>query len=225
MVKKRIGIGFVVMGAVLLTAALLLFLHNEREDRLAGQASQAALAQMQRYLQESPLAPETIPGETQLPGETGPAEETTAPPSELTVVTIDGSDYIGYLSIPEYDLELPIQADWSMDKLRVSPCLQYGSPLTDDAVIAAHNFKQHFLPLHSIAVGENLSFTDMNGNTIHYQVVEWKVIDPTSVYEVIDSDYDLILYTCTIGGQSRVTVRCNRVEHIPQPLADPTPES
>lgn len=222
MVKKRIGIGFVVMGAVLLTAALLLFLHNEGEDRLAGRASQTALAQMQRYLQEAPSPGEPVPGEAP---ETAPTEETTAPPSELTVVTIDGSDYIGYLSIPEYDLELPIQADWSMDKLRVSPCLQYGSPLTDDAVIAAHNFKQHFLPLHSIQAGENLSFTDMNGYTIQYQVVEWKVIDPTSVYEVIDSDYDLILYTCTIGGQSRVTVRCNRVEHIPQPLADPTPES
>ena len=91
----------------------------------------------------------------------------------------------------------------------------YGSPLTDDAVIAGHNYKEHFRALHEIQPGEYLTFTDMTGYTIEYNVVDVKIIDPRSVYEVINSEYDLTLYTCTIGGASRVIVSCNRVTHLP----------
>ena len=31
---------------------------------------------------------------------------------------------------------------------------------------------------------------------------------PTSVQEMTDGDWDLTLFTCTVGGKSRVTVRC-----------------
>lgn len=207
---------------LLLVAALLLFLHNEAEDRQAGESARTAVDKLHLLMGENtPGAPDPTAGME--PGPTEPTEETVPPPTELTVVSIDGNDYIGYLSIPEFELELPVMADWSMEKLQLAPCLQYGSPLTDDAVIAGHNFKQHFRALHDIQVGEHLSFTDMSGYTIEYQVVEVETINPTNVYEVINSQYDLILYTCTIGGVSRVTVRCNRVEHITEPLEDPTP--
>ena len=103
-------------------------------------------------------------------------------------------------------------ADWSMEKLRIAPCLQYGSPLTDDAVIAGHNYKKHFRALHDIQVGQSVTFTDMTGQTIGYTVAEVKILDPKSVDEVVDSGYDLVLYTCTLGGKSRVTVFCNRTE-------------
>lgn len=212
MLKRRVGSVFVVIGAVLLTAALLLFLHNEREDTMAGEAAEEALSALQEVIQEGtgkPVTEESDPSAAH----TDPTETTEATePTELTVVTIDGYDYIGYISIPSFELELPIMADWSMEKLQTAPCLQYGSPLTDDAVIAGHNFKQHFRALHDIQVGESVTFTDMNGYVIEYSVADVEIIDPRNVYDVINSEYDLILYTCTTGGQSRVTVRCNRTE-------------
>ena len=215
MIKKRVGIVFLVTGAALLIAALLLFLHNVREDELAGEASGAALSAIQNAIDDK-----NIPPMLDLAGddaaETSATEETIPEPTELTVVTIDGHDYIGYIAIPNYELELPIMADWSMEKLQIAPCLQYGSPLTDDAVIAGHNYKQHFRALHEIEVGEYLTFTDMTGYTIAYNVVDVKTIDPRSVYEVINSEYDLTLYTCTTGGASRVIVSCNRVSHLPE---------
>ena len=210
--KKRVGFVFLVTGAVLLVAALLLFLHNEREDAQAGEAAGAALSSIREAIDKQIDPPMLdLSGEE----ETEPTEETIPEPTELTVVNIDGNDYIGYISIPNFELELPIMADWSMEKLQIAPCLQYGSPLTDDAVIAGHNFKHHFLPLHDIEEGEYLPFTDMTGYTIAYNVVDVKTIDPRSVYEVINSEYDLTLYTCTIGGASRVIVSCNRVTHLP----------
>lgn len=208
MLNRRIGTVFVIMGAVLIVSALLLFGYNALESRKAEEAAGNALDSLQSAMktlnQEKGLKEEEN-GET--------AEEETFPePTALTVMTIDGYDYIGFLSIPAYELELPIMGDWSMERLQAAPCLQYGSPLTDDAVIAGHNYKKHFLPLHDIEAGEKVTFTDATGYVIEYEVVEVKTIDPANVQEVIDSEYDLILYTCTIGGQYRVTVRCNRTE-------------
>ena len=215
MLKRRVGSVFVVIGAVLLAAALLLFLYNEHEDAMAGEAAGEALSALQEVInggKEENNAPPLL--DLSDPTDTIEAPEETAP-TELTVVNIDGYDYIGYISIPSFELELPVMADWSMEKLQIAPCLQYGSPLTDDAVIAGHNFKQHFRALHDIQVGERITFTDMNGYVIAYTVADVEIIDPRNVYDVINSEYDLILYTCTIGGQSRVTVRCNRTEETP----------
>ena len=212
--KKRVGIVFLVTGAVLLVAALLLFLHNEREDAYAGEAAGTALSAIQEAIDGQTIPPMLDLSEED---EIEPTEETIPEPTELTVVNIDGNYYIGYIAIPNLELELPVIADWSMEKLQIAPCLQYGSPLTDDAVIAGHNYKEHFRPLHEIEQGEYLTFTDMTGYTIAYNVVDVKTIDPRSVYEVINSEYDLTLYTCTIGGASRVIVSCNRVTHLSAP--------
>ena len=214
MIKKRVGIVFLVTGAVLLVAALLLFLHNEREDAYAGEAAGTALSAIQEAIDGQTIPPMLDLSEED---EIEPTEETIPEPTELTVVNIDGNYYIGYIAIPNLELELPVMADWSMEKLQIAPCLQYGSPLTDDAVIAGHNYKEHFRPLHEIEQGEYLTFTDMTGYTIAYNVVDVKTIDPRSVYEVINSEYDLTLYTCTIGGASRVIVSCNRVTHLSAP--------
>lgn len=210
--NKRAGIVFLVTGAALLVAALLLFLHNEREDTYAGAAAGTALSSIREVIDN-----QTVPTMPELPEEedTQPTEETIPEPTELTVVEIDGNNYIGYICIPCFELELPIMADWSMEKLQIAPCLQYGSPLTDDAVIAGHNFKHHFRPLHDIQQGESLTFTDMTGYTIAYSVVDVKTIDPRSVYDVINSEFDLTLYTCTLDSISRAIVGCNRVAHLP----------
>ena len=212
MANRRMGFVFLGIGAALLLAALLLFAYNLREDRLAGEASYNALSAMQALIDENGGQTPPMLDLSQEPDQaTDPTDETTPEPTELTIVSIDGHDYIGYLSIPGFELELPIMADWSMEKLQLAPCLQYGSPLTDDAVIAGHNFKQHFRALHDIQEGEYLTFTDMSGYTIEYTVANVEILNPTAVYEVINSEYDLVLYTCTTGGQSRVVVGCNRM--------------
>lgn len=206
---KRAGLALLAVGAGLLLAALLLFWHNAREDADAGKAAGEALASVQEAI-SSRNEERSVPvaaAESRTVEETVSAEFV---PRELTVVDINGFGYIGYLSIPGCDLELPVIADWSMEKLQTAPCLQYGSPLTDDAVIAGHNYRKHFRALHDIQPGEDVRFTDMTGGVMDYTVVNVKILDPRSVYEVINSEYDLVLYTCTSSGQSRVIVGCSR---------------
>ena len=52
----------------------------------------------------------------------------------------------------------------------------------------------------------------MDGNVFRYEVVELETLMPTAIEEMTSGDWDLTLFTCTIGGGSRVTVRCELAE-------------
>ena len=125
-------------------------------------------------------------------------------------VVIDGESYMGYLSIPVLKLELPVMSDWDYAKLKIAPCRYFGSAETDDLVICAHNFDRHFGRLKNLRAGDLVTFTDADGVSFIYEVKAIETLQPTQISEMIQSEYDLSLYTCTYGGRTRVTVRCSR---------------
>ena len=187
---KKAGISLVAAGAVLILAALALLGYNMVTDARAGRQAEALLADVQSALDEhTPVSA------------LGP---------ELPVVEIDGYGYVGTLSVPTLGLELPVMSDWDYKRLKIAPCRQFGSSRTDDLVIAAHNYKTHFGLLGELSPGDPVAFTDMDGIVNHYSVAGTQVLQPTEVDAVQNSGYDLVLYTCTIGGRSRVVVFCNR---------------
>ncbi|MGN0969549.1 MAG: sortase, partial [Evtepia sp.] len=51
-------------------------------------------------------------------------------------------------------------------------------------------------------------FTDADGNQFRYTVAQVETLAKTAVEEMAAGDWDLTLFTCTLGGQTRVTVRC-----------------
>lgn len=197
---KKSGIVFVLVGTVLILSALFLFLYNRYEDVQAGQEAENLLADVQSIIEN---VPSTIPEET-LP------KETLAP--ELPVAEIDGYGYVGYISIPQLELELPVMSEWDYARLKIAPCRQFGSSRTDDLVIAAHNYKNHFGYLSQLEEGNSVIFTDMDGIRNLYEVTCIDTLKSTEVDTVQNSDHDLVLYTCTYGGKTRVTVFCDRQE-------------
>ena len=136
---KKSGIIFVTMGAVLMLSALLLFLYNGYEERRAGQEAELLLDDIQSAIAEE-TGPTMQPTEVEI-DITENAEPTETLPAEMPVVMIDGYEYIGYLSIPDLKLELPVMSEWDYNRLKVAPCRHFGSSRTDDLVIAAHNYK------------------------------------------------------------------------------------
>lgn len=207
---KKSGIIFVTMGAVLMLSALLLFLYNGYEERRAGQEAELLLDDIQ-----SAIAEETDPtiGPTEIEIEiTENTEPTETLPAEMPVVMIDGYEYIGYVSIPDLELELPVMAEWDYNRLKIAPCRHFGSSRTDDLVIAAHNYKTHFGSLSSLEIGAEVIFTDMDGIENRYTLMkEPETLAPDAVDAVQNSGYDLVLYTCTPGGATRVVAFCDRV--------------
>ena len=133
------------------------------------------------------------------------------PNMDMPEQNIDGDDYIGVLKIPSLSLELPIISRWNDARLRTAPCRYVGSAYTDDMVIAGHNYDSHFGRLKTLDIDDEVSFVDMAGNEFVYRVVETEILQPTAIEEMQSGDWDLTLFTCTIGGRTRVTVRCERI--------------
>jgi len=220
--RKFIGIASILMGAVLIVSALLLVGFNERENQVAEDASEQAMVDLQKIIDESApvvvMATEDESDETidlidHTPRQAVRLEDLDP---EMPVVQIDGYEYIGYISIPKIKVNLPVMSKWDYSRLKYAPCRQFGSSRTDDLVIAAHNYSSHFGKLSSLKAGDRLTFTDMENILNIYKVELVETLDPTRVDIVEDSDYDLVLYTCTYGGRERVVAFCNRVEDVEQ---------
>lgn len=211
---KKIGIILVTIGVVLFLSALLLFLYNKNEDRRVGQQTELLMDKIQSAIAEerTPTAKPTDIDEETKTEETATSEPQEVIPTEMPVVVIDGYGYIGYLSVPDLDLELPVMAEWDYSRLKVAPCRQFGSTRTDDLVIAAHNYKTHFGRLSSLDEGAEIIFTDMDGLKTQYSLKRVNTLAPNAVDAVQNSGYDLVLYTCTPGGATRVTVFCDRID-------------
>lgn len=192
------------LGTALVLAALSLFLWNQREAAEAGRAAEAVLPRLVENMEAARTKPAT-PDAT-LPDPYDP---------EMTVVEIDGYGYVGVLTIPALELELPVMSEWDADRLKIAPCRYSGSTKTRDLVIAGHNYTtHHFGTLYELEEGDKVIFTDMDGVVTHYQVVALDILQPTAVEEMTAGAYDLTLFTCTYDSGSRLTVRCALVtEH------------
>lgn len=75
-------------------------------------------------------------------------------------------------------------------------------------IIAAKNFKPHFGSIKLLEAGDEVTFTDAEGNIFSYSVSETETLDGYDIEGMQTGDWDLTLFTCTPGGQIRVAVRC-----------------
>jgi len=105
------------------------------------------------------------------------------------------------------ELELPVISTWSYKDLKSAPCRYNGSAYSHDLVLCAHNYVSHFGRLKDLHEGDTATFTDMDGNLFPYVMVERETLEPASLEEMCAGDWDLTLFTCTVGGRSRVTIR------------------
>ncbi len=222
--RKKAGYVIIAIGITLLMAALSLLVYNEYQGKKAEESATYYLGEVKELVAEAAKSDdngeETKPDSSEKPDEEpeeGGSSEEEEPteeepePKEMKVVTIEGYDYIGYVSIPSLGLELPVMAEWNYKRLKVSPCRYVGSTFEDNLVIAAHNYKRHFKYINKLVAGERVRFTDMEGNHTDYKVVANDVVKPTDVASVTDSEYDLTLLTCTYGGKTRHVVRCKKI--------------
>lgn len=133
------------------------------------------------------------------------------PNMEMPTMEVDGIDYVGVLTIPDLQLVLPVINEWSYNALTIAPCRYAGTAYKDNFVIAAHNYTSHFGNLKKLQEGAEVRFTDINGNIFKYKVASLETLEAIAVEEMTDSQWDLTLFTCTIGGRARVTLRCENV--------------
>ena len=193
--RKWIGVICVFLGVLCILSAIGFVAYNRWEDMNAKDVAQDFLEDVQSIINEEQ------------------SEQPLLNDTKMATVEVDGYDCIGILSVPVLDLELPVLTDWSYAKLKKAPCHYYGSYYEKDFVIAAHNYKSHFGRLSKLQAGDIVVFTDVSGTVHYYEVVILETLPKNATKEMITSGFDLSLYTCTLGGGSRVTVRCNAVQN------------
>lgn len=194
--KRKIAIVFMTLGVLFIGFAMGLLIYNNYESRSAQKSSDILMESIRLNIAENELRDNI----------TDPFDE------EMKIKEIDGYGYIGYLSIPALNLDLPVMSEWDYGRLKISPCRYYGSTKTDNLVIAAHNYRYHFGYLGRLKPDDIIIFTDMDAEISRYRVTSVELLMPTDVDKVKDAGDDLILYTCTYGGEKRIIVRCNYVE-------------
>ena len=191
-------------GFLLVLAALLLTGYNVWDEGRAGDAADSTFQALKFQTEE---------GQEELPEYILP-DYLVDPRFEMPTVEIDGYDYIGYLDIPSLELSLPVMSEWSYPQLKIAPCRYAGSVYLDDMILAAHNYDRHFGRLKNLEGGELVRFTDVDGNVFDFSVTELELLWPEQTEEMLSGEWDLTLFTCTLGGRQRVTVRCDRIEDM-----------
>ena len=185
--KQLTGYTYILIGAALIFLAAFLIKHNLEESAAAGSASDKML---EGVIEQMPgVVLENLSG-------------------DMPVVDVDGHSFVGTVEIPSLGLLLPIQSSWSQEDAKYAVCRYKGSMYDNDLIIAGHNYSEHFGNLNQLKSGDEVIVTDMNGMSVYYKVTNMETLGAYDVEEMEAGEWDLTLFTCTIGGANRVTVRC-----------------
>jgi sortase A len=194
MKKNRKGLPLIILGLILICGSFSFTIYNEEETLRAGRISREVVTQLDKIIEAEE-----------------PSTYGIFPNMEMPVIPIADKKYIGTLSIPSLSLELPVMDSFSYVGLRISPCRYSGSAYQDNLVIAAHNYRTHFGKLKNLKAGDQIILTDADGNVFSYEVKGFEILEPEDIDGMNESSYDLTLFTCTLSGQERLAVRCNKI--------------
>lgn len=233
--RSRQGIAMILAGTLLIAGAAGLFGYNRMEDRKAGRLADRELRQLEEVMGvdadgDGLIGDQPIGSGPGLSGQTeGETEAEEAgqenrglvpiykqdPDMAMPTISAGGQSYVGYLSIPAIDRTLPVMEEWSYPNLKIAPGIYQGTPYENNLIICAHNYERHFGLIKTLEPGDKVVFVDGFGDIFRYRVDEVEILQPTQVEEMRSGDWDLTLFTCTIGGRTRVTVRCLLDEEDP----------
>ena len=187
---------FIIVGVFLILISLTMTFYNKYEDLNAGKQAREALDAFKSEVVVQNHIVESL---------------TTEEVKEMKTVNINGDEFIGTITIPVLNLELPVMSEYSSSRLKKAPCRYYGNLFTNDLIICAHAYETFFANLVNLKQKDLIIFTDVDGNNYAYEVLEIEILKPTDVDKMVNNEFDLTLYTCTSDNMNRVTVRCNRV--------------
>ena len=88
--------------------------------------------------------------------------------NKMPILSVDKTDFVGVLEMPQYESALPVAADWG--RLTKHPCRFNGSIYDGTMQIGATSQKGQYDFYREISVGDTIIFTDVEGNRYTYTV-------------------------------------------------------
>ena len=181
MKKIKFGNILILLGVLCILASGGLFFYNQRENQHSQDVIDVVLPELKKEIIQHQNEPQT------------PVE--------------NDSPYYGILVFPTLGIELPVSREYSEQQLKETPCV-FGGP---DLVICGHAIKAQFAFLKQLSQNDSVFLILTSGETTEYKVVDSEVLQPTDIQEMLESGYDLTLFTCTNANTARYTVRFDKV--------------
>ena len=199
--KRISGYIYIAIGALLIIIAAVIVKNNIDENAKAGAASdeylQGVIDQM----------PEVAIG-THFRG-------------AMPVADVDGRSFVGTVQIPSLGLILPIQDQWSKENAKVAICRYSGSVYDNDLIVCGHNYVEHFGRFNELEIGSEVIVTDMNGVSFYFEVTNIETLGAYDSEKMEAGQWDFTMFTCTVGGSNRVTVRCEATGKVTAEGSEP----
>lgn len=140
-------------------------------------------------------------------------EKTTEP------ITYGDDSIIGIISIPNIKLEYPILDKTTKDNMRISITRFSGGDVNENGnlALAGHNNYDGTLfgKNKQLVIGDKIYLTDLQKNTVEYEIKSIFKTDPNdvSILETQDKEKkELTLITCTNGNKERLIIKAEEVK-------------
>ena len=86
----------------------------------------------------------------------------------MSVLSVDGTDFVGIIELPQYESALPVCADWG--KISKFPCRLSGSIYDGTMQIGATTQKGQYDFYRELSVGDTVIYTDAEGNRFTFAI-------------------------------------------------------
>lgn len=134
------------------------------------------------------------------------------------LIKVDGYDVEGIIEIPKIDIKYPIVSTTSDEAMKVAITKFWGTNINDigNYTMAGHNYKNGtmFGKTKYLEIGDRIKMTDLQLNTVEYEVFKIYTIDPddvTCIESVEPNTREITLITCTNGHKNRLITKAREV--------------
>ena len=125
----------------------------------------------------------------------------------MPVLSLNGSNFIGILEMPNYASALPVCADWG--QVSQYPCCLGGSVYNGSIQIGGTSQKGQYDFYREISVGDTLFFTDMTGNRYAYTVADLRYEKHADQAALQSREAALTLFVKNIYGLEYLVIFCD----------------
>lgn len=124
----------------------------------------------------------------------------------MSVVSIDGEDFIGMIEIPRFGSVLPVGGYWG--KTDRYPCRLSGSVYDRTILVGATSQKGQYNFYRDLSIGDELLFTDMEGNLFTYEIGSMRYEKHADQSTLERDEADLVLFVKNIYGFDYLIIVC-----------------
>ena len=125
----------------------------------------------------------------------------------MSVLSVDGTDFVGIVELPRYASALPVCADWG--KTSKYPCRFSGSIYNGTMQIGATTQKGQYDFYRELSVGDTVSYTDVEGNRYTFVITSLRYEKHADQTALEYEDAPLTLFIKNIYSFDYLLVFCD----------------